>query len=165
LCGPVASSPVEVRHSPWGRLSRLCYERCRRATVTRVRVHLNTSNRRRRAHLGRPARRLRWHQSLLPPSTRSQSWSSAETRTGGRRSHRWRRRQSGDAGVQRRPVLRNGSGVVTVEDLALHPLGATVTGGAIRREDHSAGRHIDGLGLIQRTHSSKDPQISRRSME
>jgi len=57
------------------------------------------------------------------------------------------------------------SGVVTVEDLALRPCGAPVTGGAIRREDHSAGRHIDGLGLIQRTHSGKDPQISRRSME
>ena len=53
-----------------------------------------------------------------------------------------RRREPGDAGVQGRPVLGNGGGVVAVEDLALRPLGSPVAGGAIGRKDRRTGRRI-----------------------
>ena len=72
--------------------------------------------------------------------------------------HRRRRREPGDTGVQGRPVLGHGGRVVAVEDLALRPLGSSVAGGAIGREDRSPGPHIVGLGLIQRPYRGKDPE-------
>ena len=61
--------------------------------------------------------------------------------------HRRRRREPGDAGVQGRPVLSDGGGIVAVEDLALRPLGSPVAGGAIGHKDRPPGRqHRPGCG-------------------
>src|SRR5207253_11263213 len=72
--------------------------------------------------------------------------------------HGGRRREPGDAGVQRCPVLRNGSGVVAVKDLTLRPFGSPMAGGAVGLEDCRTGRDIAGLWLIERPHGGKDPQ-------
>src|SRR5262249_39480655 len=63
-----------------------------------------------------------------------------------------------DTGIQRRPVLGSGGGVVAVEDLALRPLCSSMAGGAIGCENGRTGREIAALRLIQRPDGSKDPQ-------
>src|SRR5262245_16369407 len=63
-----------------------------------------------------------------------------------------------DTLVERGTILSNGGRVVTVEDLALGPFGATVARGTVRVEDLLPWPRIGGLMLVQRPYRGEYPQ-------